>query len=169
MSPPGVIVSAAADTALARLAERCLTVIGVPLLLACVGFVSAQLWNVRDRLATHDGELALRRAEFATLERRARDDSDAIRASLREAIERGTQARASADRVRDERDASHDRQIGELAGAVAAAREGMARFGAQLDAARGDLAEIKGLLQRPPAGPARAIDRMPPGAWSGTR
>ena len=166
---------AAADSVLARLAERVLTVVGVPILLAALGFLGTQVWSVRDRLAAHDGELALRRAELAVIERRNRDEVEASRVALREATEREAQARVAGERVRDERDAAHERQIGEIAGAVAAARAGMARFGAQLAGARSDLAEIKGLLQRPlpavapTAAPARAIDHLPPGGWTGGR
>lgn len=155
------------EATLARLAERVLTMVGVPLLLAAITGLSALLWGQVQANAARDSAAAVMGQRVGAIETRHKDDVDTLRVVLREMAERDAEGRAAVARVRDERDAMHDRQIGELSGAVAAAREGMARFGAQLEGVRADLAEIKGMLQRPaPPGP-RAVDRLAPQGWSG--
>lgn len=172
----------AADSAAARLAERALTLLGVPLLLASVGWGASQIIALRDTSRDAAGQLALQQARVVELERRQaadalslnlrmREEVAAVREAMLEAVRRGEAARAELVRVRDERDREHDRQIAELFGQAASGRELMARVLERLEVVGRDVTELKGLvMQRPPAPPpARGIDRLPGGSWTPPR
>lgn len=156
----------AADGALARLAERALTLLGVPLLLAAVGFGSGELLRIGQEMARRDGADAALLARVHVIEGRQREDFDRLTAAMGEAVRRGEAARAELARSLAERDREHDRQLAELAGQAASARELLGRVAERLEAVGRDVAEVKGVVMRTPgAPPPRAIDRLPPGGW----
>lgn len=151
-----------------RVAEKLLTLLGVPILLVIVSAVSTTLWNDRATNATRDAVLSSMAERIDGVRLRQREDVDGINRAMAEAIRRGEQARAELARTMADRDAEQSKQLAEQAVVLNQFRVQASVLNEQVTGMRGDLQEIKAILQqRPP--PARAIDRLPPSGWSAPR
>lgn len=139
-----------------RAAERLLTLLGVPLLLTVVGAVSATLWNDRATNATRDAAVVSLAERLDSARIRQREDIDAVRGALTEAVRRGEQARGELTK-----------QVTEQAVVLNQFRVQASVLNEQVTGMRSDLQEIKAILQNRPI--PRAVDRLPPGGWSAPR
>lgn len=159
-----------------RLAERFLTLIGVPLLTMCIGGVGAQMWSDHDANARRDVMLialtentkqieARLRERVDASDTRARQELDALRTLINEATRRGESSRADLARAMSERDAELAKQIGDQATNAGQFRVQVGVLTEQVTGMRADLTEIKAFLLRP----SRAVDRLPNGQWSPPR
>ena len=129
-------------------AERLLTLVGIPLLMAALGAMGSTLLGELARGEGARREIALLQQRAATLEARLKEESDASRLTVREMAARLDAERTAIRAQQESRDGAQDRQISEISAGLTSGRESMVRLGAQMDGVRADLAELKAILTR---------------------